>query len=66
MEIERSKINLVMARNGLTINQLAEKYGVSSQRIRIILNSKNVTPAVVGRMAKALECDVTEIIKTEK
>ena len=66
MEIERSKINLVMARNGLTINQLAEKYGVSSQRIRIILNSKNVTPAVVGRMAKALGVDVAEIIETEK
>lgn len=66
MEIKRSKINLVMARNSLTINQLAERYGVSSQRMRIILNSKNVTPAVVGRMAKALECDVTEIIETEK
>lgn len=66
MKISREKINLAMARNNFTINQLAEKYGVSSQRIRIILNSKNVTPAVVGRMADALECDVTEIIETEK
>ena len=66
MELSRSKIDLAMERNNLTINQVAEKYGVSSQRIRIILNSKNVTPAVVGRMADALGCDVTEIIETEK
>ena len=63
MELSRSKIDLAMARNNLTINQVAEKYGVSSQRIRIILNSKNITPAVAGRMAKALKCDVAEIIE---
>lgn len=63
MEISRDKINLAMARKGYNITQLAKVYGVSAQRMRIILNSKQVSPVTAGRVAKALGVDVTEIIE---
>lgn len=63
MELNRDKINLAMARKGYTTTQLAEAYGISAQRMRIILNSKKVTPATAGRLAAALGVDVTEILE---
>lgn len=63
MCLDRDKINLEMARKGYNIAKLAKTYGASAQRMRIILNSRKVSPATVGKLAKALECDVTEIIE---
>lgn len=63
MELNREKINLAMARKGYTIAQLAEAYGVSPQRIYIILGQKKVSPAAAGRLAAALGVDVTEILE---
>lgn len=65
MEMNRNKINLAMSRKGFTIAKLAAVYGVSDQRMRVILNSKKVSPATVKRMADALDVDVTEIIETK-
>ncbi len=63
MGLDRDKINLAMARKSYNIAKLAENYGVSAQRMRIILNSRKVSTATVGRLAKVLEVDVTEIIE---
>lgn len=63
MELDRNKINVAMARKNYNIAKLAETYGASPQRMRIILNSKKVSPATVGKLAKALDVDVTEIIE---
>ena len=63
MELNRNKINLAMARKGFGITNLAKVYGVSSQRMRIILNSRKVSPATAGKLAKALGVDVTEILE---
>ena len=63
MRLSREKINLAMARTNFTVTKLALAYGVSSQRMQVILNSKRVTPATAGKLAKALGVDVTEIIE---
>lgn len=63
MRLSREKINLAMARANFTVTKLALAYGVSSQRMQVILNSKRVTPATAGKLAKALGVDVTEIIE---
>lgn len=63
MTLSREKINLALARKKMTVAMLAEKYGASAQRMRTILNSKKVVPATAGRIAEALEVDVTEIIE---
>lgn len=65
MELSRKKINLAMARKQMTVTQLAEAYGVSRNRINIILNQREVTPLCAGKMAAALGCDVLEILEDE-
>ena len=63
MELDRNKINVAMARKSYNIAKLAIIYGVSAQRMRTILNSRKVSPATVGKLADALECDVAEILE---
>ena len=63
MGLDRDKINVAMARKSYNIARLAEACGVSPQRMRTILNSRKVSPATAGRLAKALGVDVTEIIE---
>ena len=62
MKLSKDKIDICMARKNLTVKELSSVYGVSSARINTILKSKVVTPACAGRVAKALDVDVTEII----
>lgn len=63
MTIDDNKIAVAMARKRFTKTSLAEAAGMSRNRLNVILNSKKVTPVAVGRIAKALDVDVTEIIE---
>ena len=63
MKIDREKVNICMARKQMTVQNLADTYGVGRARINTILNSRNISPVSVGRLAAALGVDVTEIIK---
>ena len=63
MTINRAKIEIAMAAKKFNIKALAEAYGVSDQRMRVILNSKNVSTATAGKLADALGVPVTEIIE---
>lgn len=63
MTIDDNKIAVAMARKRFTKTSLAEAAGMSRNRLNVILNSKKVTPVAVGRIAKALGVDVTEIIE---
>ena len=62
MKLNRNKVDIVLARNSMSISDLAASYGCSRNRIYAILNSLNVKPQSVGKMATALKCDVTDII----
>lgn len=62
MNLDRNKVDICMARKKYTLTDLSEIYGVSRARMNVILNSKVITPACAGRVADALEVDVTEII----
>lgn len=65
MRMSRKKVNIALARKQMTVTELAEAYGVSRARRNVILNSQVVTPVCAGRVAKALDVDVTEIIDQE-
>lgn len=65
MTINDSKLAIAMARKKMNKAQLAEKAQMSRNRMNVILNSKKVTPAAVGRIADALGVDVTEIIEED-
>lgn len=63
MKISKEKINMQLARKQMTLTALAEKYGVSRPRMTIILGNRELTPVCVGRLAQALDVDITEILE---
>lgn len=63
MQLNKQKIMLFMAKQELSIAVLAERYGVTKQRMSYILNCSKVRPETAGKLAKALEVDVAEIIE---
>lgn len=65
MVLSKNKIEIILARKKMSRTQMAKTAGVSRNRIYVILKSRNVTPAVVGRIAEALDVDVTEILEEE-
>lgn len=62
MKLNINNVELARARMGITVEQLAKRYGVSRTRMNVILNQRTVTPLCAGRLANALAVDVTEII----
>lgn len=66
MTLDRNRVDIELARKKMTVTGLAEKYGVSRSRMNVILNSQSITPTCAGRVAEALNVDVTEIIKKEQ
>lgn len=63
MKINDKKLMLALANEGLLLNQLAKKAGISTEALRLIRYGKCVPkPATVGKIAKALNVPVTAII----
>ncbi|MFR2956100.1 MAG: helix-turn-helix domain-containing protein [Lachnospiraceae bacterium] len=65
MRMSGSEVEIIMARQELTKMSMAEKIGISRNRLYTALNSKNLAPATVGRIAKVLGVDVEEILEDE-
>lgn len=62
MILSHDKVSAAMARKGYTQKGLAEAIGVTPQRLGAILRKQSVLASSAGRIAKALDVDVTEII----
>ena len=65
MILNQNKVAVAMARKGVDKTQLARAAGVSRNRMYVILNSRTITPMVAGKLATALDVDVTELLETE-
>lgn len=63
LTVDDRKFSIAFANSGLAMGELANRAGLSRQRVYAILNSKKATPKAVGKIAKALGVDVTEIIE---
>lgn len=63
LTIDDHKFAIVLANSGLTIGEAAERAGMSRQRFHMVLNSKRATAQAIGKVARALGVDVTEIIE---
>lgn len=63
MRINRDKVDICRARKKKSVADLAKAYGVSRARMNVILNQREVSVVSAGRLADALECDVTEILE---
>ncbi len=66
MKINKDKLRLAMARKCMNARELASAVECSAESIHQILSGRrNVTTKKLGRIAKALDVDVTEIIDQE-
>ena len=63
LKLSREKIDIQLGNNLMSITALANAYGCSRARINVILNSREVTPMCAGRLDKALNVKVEQIIE---
>lgn len=66
MKIDKKAVTIVMARKCLSFAELSKIAMVPRPTLNGALSGKNVRPETVGKIAKALNVDVTEIIENEK
>lgn len=63
MKIDEKKLNLAMADAGMTLKDVCTSSGISDTAFRAIRQGKtNPRPATLGKIAKALNVNVKEII----
>ena len=65
MKINASKIELLLAEQGLTRIAWAELCGVSRQNLSAIMTRGTCEPRTAGKLAKSLSVSVAEIARQE-
>lgn len=63
MKVDKHKIELAMARACMNADDLQKAAEMPRPTLNNVITGKNVRPATLGRVAKALGVDVTEIIE---
>lgn len=67
MIADKEKIQIAMARTCLGLNDIAKEAKMPVQTVRkVIACNRSVKPNTIGKVAKALQVDVTEILAEEK
>ena len=66
MKVNRKKLELAMARACINSKALAEAAKLHRQTLNNMINGRGVSPASLGKVAKALGVDVTEILAEEE
>ena len=64
MKISKKKLDIALANAGITKKELSKKSGVNVCIIASI-TKQNKTPRTVGKIAKALGCEVTDLLEDE-
>ena len=63
MRLDKEKIMVLMARTGSGTADVIKNAGVTMSNWARIMRGGNTTPVTAGKIAKALDVDVTEILK---
>ena len=66
MKANREKLRLAMARACMNPQDLAKAAEMPPQTVNGVLRGRSVRPATIGRIAKALGVDPTEILEKEE
>lgn len=66
MKVNRNKLQLAMARACMNTIDLSVKAEMPVQTINGVLRGRSIRPATLGRIAKALGVDVTDILEKEE
>lgn len=65
MNLNKSYIKLCMTEKNLNNGTLAELMGVTRQWLGIVFQRGYATTSFINKLAKALDCEVKEIVKME-
>lgn len=66
MVADRYKVQIAMARACMTVNEIAQKADMPFQSVKnVVSGRRSVRPETIGRVAKALQVDVVEILADE-
>lgn len=65
MKLNVRKIKLILAEKGMSQADLAIKCGMNRQQINGVLSREVCTLKTLGRIAKALDVSVAEIVKED-
>lgn len=65
MKADRTKLELALARACMTPESLTLAAGMPRPTVNNVISGRNVRPATMGRVAKALGVDPADIIKKE-
>ena len=65
MKLNAWKIKLILAEREMNQSDLAVKIGVNRQQVNEILGRESCSLKTLGRIAKALDVPVVEIVKEE-
>lgn len=63
MTADKAKLTLAMARACMNPQDLAKAAEMPPQTVNGVLRGRSVRPATLGRVARALQVDVIDIIK---
>ena len=66
MRISASRVEMEMARRELQLSELARLSGVSKQNLSQIIRRGSCYPKTAGRLARALDVDISAIVETVK
>lgn len=62
MKADRTKLELALARACMTPESLTAAAGMPRPTVNNVISGRNVRPATLGRIAKALGVDPTELL----
>lgn len=66
MKINKNNLDTALAKNCMTLKELSEKSKVATAVLyKIGKDNSNLRTVTVGKIAKALNCDVTELLENE-
>ena len=63
MKANREKIRVAMARACMSNGEISEAAGMPKQTVKNVLYGRSVKPCTLGKVARALDVDVTEILE---
>lgn len=66
MKANRKKLELAMARACMSTADLVRMSAMPRPTVNNVITGRSVTPATMGRIARALDVDVTDILEDEE
>lgn len=66
MKVNRKKLELVMARACMSTGDLVKKSAMPRPTVNNVIMGRDVRPVTLGKVARALDVDVTDILEVEE